>query len=99
MLDSVAVESPDGTAVTVFAVNRDQRESLPLTVDLRGYPGLAVAHHTYVGDGDPQATNTAAHPNRVAPRTAAPSTVEGGKLEISLPPLSWNMIRVSPSQG
>jgi alpha-N-arabinofuranosidase len=97
VLDSVAVESPDGTELTVFAVNRDQRERLPLTVDLRGYPGLTRANHTYVGGDDPQVTNTAGSPDRVGPRQAEPSTVEDGMLKIVLPRLSWNMVRVATS--
>jgi alpha-N-arabinofuranosidase len=99
VLDSVAVESPDASEITVFAVNRDQQESLPLTVDLRGYPGLRVAEHTYVGGSDPQATNNIEYPDQIGPQQDRPSTVDSGQLELVLPPLSWNMIRVSPPRG
>jgi alpha-N-arabinofuranosidase len=94
VLDSVAVESEDGSGVTIFAVNRDQHEALPLQVDLRGYPELRTARHTYVTGDDPEATNTMDNPNRVTPQEAAPSAVDGGTLNVSLPPLSWSMIRV-----
>lgn len=95
-LDSVAVESPDGSQLSVFAVNRLIDESLPLTIDLRGYPDLAVATHTYLA-GESAATNTAQSPDQVVPRQAAPSKVDSGTLRLSLPAQSWNMVRVSRS--
>ncbi|HVX46957.1 MAG TPA: alpha-N-arabinofuranosidase [Mycobacteriales bacterium] len=96
VLDGVTVQNDDG-AVTVFAVNRDQNSALPLTVDLRSLPELRKATHTYLGDDDPAATNTEAAPDRVIPRSGPESTVDDGILQVTLPPLSWNMLRVTRS--
>ncbi|GHH71688.1 alpha-N-arabinofuranosidase [Streptomyces sulfonofaciens] len=93
VLDAVAVR--DDGSVTVFAVNRDQHETLPLTVDLRAVPRLRRAAHTYIGGADPLAANTEDEPGRVVPRTGANLAVDAGELAIALPPLSWNMIRIS----
>jgi alpha-N-arabinofuranosidase len=96
VLDAVAVRADESQEVTVFAVNRDQHEALPVHLDLRGFPGLRVAEHTALADADPEAVNTAADPDRVAPRQAGTVPVVDGSLELALPPLSWNMLRLRP---
>ncbi|GGJ70122.1 arabinosylfuranosidase ArfA [Streptomyces brasiliensis] len=93
VLDAVVLRADDG--VTVFAVNRHQHESLPLTVDLRAVPGLRRASHTYIGGEDPAAANTGAEPGRVVPLTGEGLAVDAGELAVALPPMSWNMIRIS----
>jgi alpha-N-arabinofuranosidase len=93
VLDSVVVQGEDGS-LTCFAVNRDQHDSLPLEIDLRGFPALQTAEHTYLADDDPAATNTATEPDRVTPRTGPAGKVDGGRLSVTLPPLSWNMLRL-----
>jgi alpha-L-arabinofuranosidase len=96
--DAVAVLSDSGDELTVFAVNRDQHEPLPVTVDVRSLPALRVAHHTYVGDDEPTAANTQGAPDRIVPRAGADVPAHGGILEIVLPPLSWNMLRIGGGQ-
>jgi alpha-N-arabinofuranosidase len=97
LLDAVAVLDPEPGAVTVFAVNRHQREALPLRLDLRGFPALGRATHTVLAAGDdPDAVNTADEPDRVAPAPAAPLTVGDDGLELALKPMSWNMLRLVP---
>ena len=95
-VDAVAVRSESGDELTVFAVNRDQHEPAPVEVDVRSLPGLRVAHHTYLGDDDPAAANTQDARDRIGPRTGADVPVDGGVLRATLPPLSWNMLRLGP---
>jgi alpha-N-arabinofuranosidase len=92
--DAVAVLSDAGDELTVFAVNRDQREPLPAVIDVRSLPALRVAHHTYLGDDDPSAANTQDAPDRVIPRAGDDLAVDDGLVRVVLPPLSWNMIRI-----
>jgi alpha-N-arabinofuranosidase len=92
--DAVAVLSDSGEELTVFAVNRDQREPLPAVIDVRSLPALRIAHHTYLGDDEPSAANTQDAPDRVVPRTGTALPVDGGMVRVVLPPLSWNMIRI-----
>jgi alpha-N-arabinofuranosidase len=91
--DAVAVLSDAGDELTVFAVNRDEREALPVAIDVRSLPGLRVARHTYIGDDEPSAANTQDAPDRVGPREGAELAVDGGVLRTALPALSWNMLR------
>jgi alpha-N-arabinofuranosidase len=88
------VLSYSGDELTVFAVNRDAREPLPVTIDVRSLPALRLAHHTYIGDDEPSASNTQNAPDRIVPRAGADTPVDGGVLPIILPPLSWNMLRL-----
>ena len=95
VLDSVAVFDEESGAVTLFLVNRDQTTLLTLDIDVRGIPGLTVGHHTTLSDTDPDAVNSAEEPDRVVPRAEGKIAVDGGRLSVVLPPLSWNMIRLT----
>jgi alpha-N-arabinofuranosidase len=94
LLDSVAVQSSP-TDVVLFAVNRHQSEALSLEVDLRSLPDLTSASHTCVADENADAINTSEQPDRVTPRRLDDPKLDGGRLQAVLPPLSWNMIRIS----
>lgn len=90
MLDSVAVQNPDG-GVTIFAVNRDEKEDLALSLDLRAFPGLTPKEHILLHHDDMKAVNTEENPDNVHP-TAMP--LRGDEAELRLPARSWNVIRL-----
>jgi alpha-N-arabinofuranosidase len=95
ILDAVAVHDEESGGVTLFLVNRDQREELTVDLDLRGVPGLtAAAEHVAIHDADPDAVNTADQPDRVVPRRLDPPSLAGGRATVTLPALSWNMLRL-----
>jgi alpha-L-arabinofuranosidase len=99
VLDSVAVLDEESGAVALFAVNRDQTTPLALDVDLRGLEGVATAEHTTLADKDPDAVNSADAPDRVTPQRQNDIRVDGRRLQVVLPPLSWNMVRLVPGDG
>ena len=92
--DATAVYDEESGSVTLFAVNRDQRESVVLDVDLRAFPRLAVGEHVAVYDDDPDAYNSADQPDRVSPTRQADLKVADGRVSAVLPALSWNMLRL-----
>lgn len=94
LLHATAVLGDDG-AVTVFAVNRSTTEPLPLEISLRGTRVSEVVEHSALHDADPDARNTLADPERVAPRVQLGTVLSGGRLRATLAPLSWNMIRLA----
>jgi alpha-N-arabinofuranosidase len=96
VLDAVATHDADSGDVTVFVVNRHLTESLDLAVSLAGFrAGLRVAESWTLADDDLYAVNTAADPDRVAPRPAKDADVSDGVLRASLPPVSWTAIRLA----
>ncbi|GFJ93906.1 arabinosylfuranosidase ArfA [Phytohabitans rumicis] len=66
-LDATAVIDEEAGAVVLFAVNRHQHQPLSVDVDLRACRGLAVGEHVAMYDEDPDATNSAARPDRAVP--------------------------------
>ncbi|MFE5845409.1 alpha-N-arabinofuranosidase [Streptomyces niveus] len=94
LLHATAVRGDDGS-VTVFAVNRSTAEPLPLEVSLRGTGVREVVEHSALHDADPDARNTLADPERVAPRAQLGTVLSGDRLLTTLAPLSWNMIRLA----
>jgi alpha-N-arabinofuranosidase len=96
LLDAVAVLPDEGDRVVLLAVNRDESDDLVLEVDLRGMPGVSYGKHLALWDADPLAVNSAAEPDRVRPRPRDDVKVEQGRVEIVLPPLSWNIVRLGP---
>jgi alpha-N-arabinofuranosidase len=92
-LDATAVLDEESGAVTLFAVNRDQHRPMSLDVDLRACRGLTVGEHVALHDEDPDATNSAARPDRVVPNRLADVKVSDGTASVVLPALSWSMLR------
>lgn len=94
LLHATAVRADDGT-VTVFAVNRDRTQPLPLEVVLNGLELTSVVEHSTIADADPDACNTLADPERVSPHRTTGTTLQDGRLTAVLEPLSWNVIRLA----
>ncbi|MDX3803739.1 alpha-N-arabinofuranosidase [Streptomyces sp. AK04-3B] len=94
LLHATAVRAEDGT-VTVFAVNRSRADALPLQVALHGLELTSVVEHSVLADADPDARNTLADPERVAPHPAEGTALTDGTLTATLEPLSWNVIRLA----
>jgi alpha-N-arabinofuranosidase len=93
LVDAVATRDDEG--VTVFAVNRDVAEPVGLTLDPRALAGVRSAERIVLTDGDRSAANTAADPDRVTPRHEQVAVRPGEPLLVELPPVSWNVIRLT----
>ncbi|NQU45125.1 alpha-N-arabinofuranosidase [bacterium] len=93
-LESVAVLNEEQESLTVFAVNRHLEDALDFQVDLSAFARLHVLEHIVLDHKNPLATNTEENPDRVKPRTAKTPAIKDGTLKVSLPRLSWNVIRL-----
>ncbi|WP_026876447.1 alpha-N-arabinofuranosidase [Jiangella gansuensis] len=90
-----AVQDPETGALTLLVANRDRNEPAALTVPLRAFGSpLRLIEHLTIADDDPDAVNTAEHPDRVVPRPATNTLVDGDRLTATLPPSSWHLIRL-----
>lgn len=99
VVDAVATHDPDTGELCVFAVNRDQRDAVELTVDLAALGDLRPLEHTVLADADPAATNSATDPDRVRPATLPLAAPRDGRLTVALPALSWNLLRLRAAPG
>lgn len=79
-LDCAAVEDNSG-AVTLFLINRSETDAIDGSVLLDGFEGLAHASHVTL-DG-------------CETRELADVRIVGSEASFHLPPLSWNMLRVT----
>jgi alpha-N-arabinofuranosidase len=93
-VDAIATIEESGDFMTLFAVNRDQTETIALQGDLTAFHGYRVIEHTLMTHADPKARNTAENPLNVVPRVCNDATLTGGQFHAPLPPLSWNVIRL-----
>lgn len=93
LVDATATLDDEGN-VTVFAVNRDMTEDIELLCDLRAFGDLRSGGHIVLHHDDVKAVNTEDNPMNVAPAQGMGGTVDGGRLKIILPALSWNVIRL-----
>ncbi len=94
VVDSSAALQEDGS-LTVFCVNRDMEDDVELSVDLRAFGDLQVVEHSVLHHADVKAVNTEAAPDTVAPADGDKGKMDGGSLTITLPALSWNVIRLA----
>jgi alpha-L-arabinofuranosidase len=96
-LKVAAVSDPASHVVTLFALNRHLHEPMVVDVELPGYGTADVVDAIELCDADLHACNTRDEPDRVAPR--ALHAVSGGidRVQCTLQPASWNVIRVASS--
>ncbi len=94
LLESVAVHNAERGELTIFAVNRGQEGELALSCDLRSFGNVTGVTHTVLDSKNPKAVNTQGSQN-IKPREAAGAKLEKGRLNARLPPLSWNVLRLS----
>ncbi|WP_344046431.1 alpha-L-arabinofuranosidase C-terminal domain-containing protein, partial [Microbacterium terricola] len=95
VLDAVATHDPETGAVALFLVNRDQNESHEVTVDISAMSGLVVTEAVSLWDDDRSAANTLHDTERVGLKPNDSATVEGGRLTVTLPPVSWTAVSLS----
>jgi alpha-N-arabinofuranosidase len=90
-VDAVATHDAQSGRLAVFVVNRGT-EAVPLQLDLRAFPALRAGEHLALAEDDPTLINTAADPDRVVPRTQNRPVLDGGRVTVILPPVSWHAL-------
>jgi alpha-N-arabinofuranosidase len=81
-------------ATALFLVNRDTSEPLQVEADLRALGATRIVEHRVLAGGDPLAQNTEADPERVHPVEGQSARLEAGRLGVTLPPVSWTVLRL-----
>ena len=89
----MAVFNEEQEELTIFAVNRNLKEDVELTVDLRTFEGYEPAEHIVLACDDLKAENSAAGEN-VSPVQKSCGRTENGFYRTVLGKASWNVIRM-----
>ena len=90
VLDAVATRDPETGRTAVYVVNRSE-EPVSLELDLGPVDGASVAAST-LSDADPNAANTLEDRERVSPSVNESLVVDGSRVRIVLPAISWTEI-------
>ncbi len=96
-VDGIATYDAASGGVSAFMVNRSATDLVSLDLASEGFGGMRIIEHVVLADDDPHARNTTNEPARVAPRRVSPATAVDGLLTVTLPPVSWSMLRFEPA--
>ena len=91
---AVAVWDDEQDQVTIFAVNRNLEEDIPLEADLKSFEGYRVLEHIVLEHDDMKAVNTAESQNVLPKSVADRDQLDDGVLTSRLAKASWNVIRL-----
>jgi alpha-N-arabinofuranosidase len=94
-LKMAAVHAPDERTLTLFLLNRHLNDEMPVEIDVAGLSGLAPKTATTLRDADLAAVNTKGNPDRIRPAALSRVTASGGAIRATLPPASWNVVRLA----
>lgn len=92
-LEAVAVYDEEGDELTIFAVNRGERDVLLLECDVRSFESCYIMEHIVLENKNKNETNSVEFDN-VLPHNKGNAEWKDGYIMADLPPLSWNVIRL-----
>jgi alpha-N-arabinofuranosidase len=98
-LESVATFDRAAREVSLFAVNRSQTEELHLRGQLSGFGQCSLIEHIALTHPDLKAVNTKEDPQAVMPCRLSNDELDNCALRATLPPLSWNVLRLKVEHG
>ena len=93
-LESVSIYNQEKGEVTIFAVNRSTDSELVLSTTLEGFSQVNLIEHITLNHPDLQIVNGPGAEN-IRPRKVSGAVVEGKTVTAALPPVSWNVLRLS----
>jgi alpha-N-arabinofuranosidase len=94
-LETVSVHNEEKNELTIFAVNRNLKEVINLETEISGFDNMDFIEHRILCNNDLNAHNSISE-EKVKPVIQKDGQLEikpgSQRLEISLPPASWNVI-------
>ncbi len=94
LVDAVATWDEEAGEAVLFLINRSLDQATPVTVDLRGLGEVRLTEAVVLSDPDPLRRASAAEPTVGRPQALADARLDGGRLELRLPAISWAMVRL-----
>ena len=92
-VDVVATLSPDRKNLTLFCINRDLANDLPVRIDLGSFAPASVAQVEQLKSASRYDQNDEAHPRNVVPQTSSLALANGAPITYTLPHESVTMLR------
>ncbi len=92
-IEAAASLNPENDEVSIFVINRNWEESMPVELDVSGFEGYHLAEHVELFTENDE-INTAENPNAVVPHKNEQTVMQDGKICAELKKLSFNMIRL-----
>ena len=93
-LDCVCIMDEEKEALTIFAVNKDLKESMEFSCDLRQFKDYQVKEHIVLTHKDLKAINTEENPGNVAPVNNGNAKMDHGVLNALFSDKSFHVIRL-----
>ncbi len=93
-VDVTGVHDTETGHVTFFAINRHPNDAIETVIDLTGFGAADIVDHQVMTHSDLKAVNSSENPFKIAPRKGAGAKMTDGKLSLSLPAYSYQMIRL-----
>ncbi|PAD66679.1 alpha-N-arabinofuranosidase [Bacillus sp. 7586-K] len=94
LVQSSTTYNAEDNTLSIFALNCSEDEDLVLDAQFRSFGSVQVIEHVVMDGTDLNAVNNFANPDNVKPRNVDVSNKSGDHIEITLPRMSWNMIRL-----
>ncbi|MHB1009326.1 MAG: arabinosylfuranosidase ArfA [Propionibacteriaceae bacterium] len=94
LVDAVATHDASGGTTSVFLVNRSLDDEAEVVVDVAALGGVRVASAQSLYDEDLHAANTLDDQERVSLRPTPTCELAGGRLRLTLPPVSWTAVEL-----
>lgn len=89
-----AAVTQDGTAFTIFVLNRDEHESIDTRIALGATLEGRTVTAAGIWDDDRHAANVLGDTDRVSLRSNLSASLDGDSVTIQLPPVSWTAIEI-----
>jgi alpha-N-arabinofuranosidase len=91
-----AIVRDESGGVVIFVVNRSLDYEIDATIDLAQFgPVSQILEAVTMSGPDYMLTNSADAPDRVTPQPNTTALIEGATVRVTLPAVSWSMIRVT----
>ena len=87
------VHNEEKREVTVFALNINETEAMSVNLDFNSFGDLTMVEHQCLEGDDLHAINTFEEPTNVAPHALEVVAGSRTSFDVTLPSLSWNVIR------
>jgi alpha-N-arabinofuranosidase len=93
-LKLAAIHVPQGQCLNLLALSRSLDQELQMNLTASGFAGLEPVEALTMHDGDLEASNSKEAPDRVRPSALTGVVIDGDRLQVRLPPASWNVLRL-----